>query len=415
MKRLFSIIACVIALASLWAAWIDAPVTRDVNGLRMSVLAGAEAVQGIGAYALAVVLLLVAALVALREPWRRWLCWVGVAVVLLALTVPLQMAFGNPDRLRALALENDQYRKMMEFSAAYLPLNRGVEPTFWPRLELGTVWDRFISSCYFLGLGWYLLVAGGLLLLLTGLAYLPQAKARVLTALQALAAVALGMLLFVIQPLRAQRQLQQALVLRGEGQLEKAIQRFQNAMHRDSWWRLGPEVPRQIGELHEQLGRTDTGEFHLYNGFQMERKNLIPSALFEYQRAAETPALRKIGQRETARMLVEQGLRHYRNAVVGSALLSWQEALRADPRQMQAFYYMARAHYDQANLAVALEANQILLSRTSHRLVQANVHANLGDCYQKLGSFAQARAEYEMSKKLDNTQNFRSLIGLVGQ
>lgn len=415
MKTLCFILGILLVLASLLAPWIDSPVGRDVNGLRLSALGEATAARGVGAYALATGLLVVLAVVARRQAADRLQCWLAVALLLVALCVPLGIAFGHPDRLRTLASENEQYRKILEFSTAYLPLNRGTEPTFWPKLDLSNAWSRFVSAWYFVSVGWYVLVTGAAIMLGAGLAYLPRAKMRWNFIAQGFLATAIVTALFVVAPLRAQRSINRALLLRAEGKLEDAISSFEAAMARDVWWQLGPEVPRQIGELHEILGRKDTGEYQLYAGYQLERQNHVPAALFAYQQAADTPATHKIGQREAARLKIEEGLRFYRNGVFDAAISSWRDAIRGDARQLQAFYYIARAQYDVANYPAAIEANILLLTRVSSKIVQANLHSNLGDCYQKQELFAEARAEYDRSKTLDSAQNFRSWMGLVGR
>ena len=118
---------------------------------------------------------------------------------------------------------------------------------------------------------------------------------------------------------------------------------------------------------------------------------------------------------EAARVKIDEGLRFYRNGVTEAAISAWRDGIRGDPRQVQAFYYLARAQYDTANYPAAIEANVLLLNRLSSKILQANLHSNIGDCYQKLELFAQARAEYDRSKTLDSAQNFRSWIGLVGK
>lgn len=416
MKTLVLVIGFAFVLVSLPATWVSAPVSKDISGLRLSVLGESTATKGqpVGAYAFLAVITLVVTFVARRQAMDRLLCWMGVTLLLLALTVPMQLAFGIPDRLRVLALENDSYRNMQQFSNVYLPLNRGVEPTYWASLDLASVAGRLISGWYFLGLGWYLFVAGGLIVFAGGLWQLSRTRLRLITIAQAMAAGATVALLYLVSPLRAQLDINRALILRAHGQLQDAIAHFRNAMDEDDWWRLGPEVPRQIGELHDLTGTRDTGEYRLFHGYQLERNGQTDDAVYEYKQAVLFPGLRKVGLREAARLSVDEGLRFYRQGVIGSAITAWQDAVQNDPHQLQALYYTARAQYDLASYADAITANRDLLHRTSNQIVLANLHSNLGDCYQKLGDYPKAHAEYDLSNTLDKTQNFRSLIGLVG-
>ncbi len=171
MKTLCFILGIVLVVASLFAPWLDSPVGRDVNGLRLSALGDATAASGVGAYGVVTGILVVLAIVVRRQPADRLLCWLGLALLMVALCVPLGIAFGNPERLRTLTLENEQYRKIVEFSTAYLPLNRGTEPTFWPKLDLSTVWNRFVSAWYFVSVGWYGLAVGAAAVFGVGLTY----------------------------------------------------------------------------------------------------------------------------------------------------------------------------------------------------------------------------------------------------
>ena len=137
-------------------------------------------------------------------------------------------------------------------------------------------------------------------------------------------------------------------------------------------------------------------------------------ALFEYRRAAGQDETAVVARNEISRLLIDMGIDRYAEGNTLSATTVWRKAIDQDPGQIQALYYLARAYYDLTQYEKALAINEQVLGRTSNWIVVANTYANLGDCYQKLGAFGQARISYTLSIRTDSRQNFRALMSLVG-
>jgi tetratricopeptide (TPR) repeat protein len=332
----------------------------------------------------------------------------------LSLYAPIQMAYGQPERLRTLLVEHDQYRKIVSFTGADLPINRGVEPTFEPSVNLTTVWNRFQAAEYFMSEGWDLLLAGTFLIFLIALRQFKD-RTRLEICLCTLSIYAGILVWSVCGPLAGEYEVRRALIDDLEGRVEMAVLRYQLALKWDRWYRLRPSVFVQIGELHAKSGRTDTAEYHLYRGTVEEASQHMSEAIYENETAGTMSGqLREIGRREAARVAAEYAVALYAEDAVGGAMTNWQTALQNDPRQFYALFCLCRAYHELAAYPKSIEIGRELLKLCSNSLILANVHSNLADDFEKLGNFPEARFHYAISEKLDDDRNFRAYNGLTG-
>ncbi len=409
-------IGFILAAAGLPAAWLDFPLGPDRSGLALPVMG--DFAESIGpsliSYGAAAGLFLIGGLISWLRSRPKISGFMAAGLFLLVLTVPLQVAYGKPGWLRALAFEHEQQRNILHFSNRYLQPNRGSEPDFRPGLNLETVPDRLGSAWKFLAIGWYCAMAGGLMMILAAAARLPVHEARRQIFLPTPAAYGLLLLIFVFRPLMAEAQLRQAEIAMSHGRSVEAASRYQKAAVWDAWYPSDPESLRRIGGLHAGLGRTDTGEYHLYQGYRFENQDNDSLARFEYQRAAEQATTSRIGREEAARLAIKKGLQQYADGETFSATAAWEDAMGKNPSQIQPLYYLAQAYYVQSSYRKAIEMNQRLTQRVSNRLILAQIYANMGDGYQKLGEFEQARNYYRLSLQMDRQQNFRALASLAG-
>jgi tetratricopeptide (TPR) repeat protein len=366
-------------------------------------------------YGCLIVLLLAISGLALlaKAPRAFWL--ISASLLGVTLYAPIQIAYTQPERLRTLLLEHDQYRKVIAFTNQDMPVNRGVEPTFEAGVDLTTVWDRFEAAKYFLSQGWNLLLGGSLAIFVLAHFRLDR-RLRLPACLAALTVYVVVLVISVSGAVVGEIAVRRALVDDLEGRIAESLSRYRTALKHDRWYRLRPYVYRQIGELQAKSGVTDTAEYHLYEGTVQEQSHHMPLAIFENETAASlSPELREIGLEESARVAATYAASLHQEKAIGGAITYWQRAIRNDPRQFFALYSLGRAYHELAAYQKAVEICQELMLRCSNPLILANIHSNLADAFEKLGQFAEARVHYALSEKLDDDRNFRAYNSLTGQ
>jgi tetratricopeptide (TPR) repeat protein len=417
MKTPLTVFGCALAAVGLVLKWLNNSITHAITALNFPLFGGIEQRPKfvVASYGVMIALLLAAGLAAhlLRRP--RAFCFAAAAALAITLFAPLHLAFANPARMRSLIIEHDQYRKIYGFANIELPLNRGVEPTFDPNLDLTTVWDRFQAARDFLTLGWSLIATGAAISFAMALLALRSRRERWLV-IGTFAAVAVcACAITAAQPVLAEWNFHRALLHDARGDLAEARACYSAAIAHDAWYRLGPYAYRQIGEIDAKFGRRDTAEFHLYQGSLAENQNLFPQAIFEYQRAAALGGFARVAHQEAARTAALYAAQLYAQGAIGEAIASWELALREDDRQLLALFCIARGYHALAQYPKSIETNLHFMKLCANPLILANVHSNLGDAYEKLGQFPEARRHYAIAQKLDNDRNFRAYNSLAGQ
>ena len=416
MRLAFLALSAALILMGLGASWIDFPIRKDVGSFAFPIwgsLSGSNHFEP-GSFGLLITFLVIGSLLAFITSRSKVLLGCAAGLLLISILIPFQIAYGDPSWLRALADEHNQYQRIQGFSDDYLPSNRGEKPTLSLDLEFESPLDRLSSSWYFLGLGWYLFLSGSLILAALSMGRIQnRAEGRTIAFTSAFL-VTLLLFLILARPLIAEHQLELALEAQANGQTDEALHHYNNVLRWDSWYQWGPEIPRKIGSLHTGLHFTDSAEYHLYRGYVLEMQGMDPSALFEYQQFSEISES-TVGQRESTRLLISLGLERYAEGKKVSAIDAWERALQKDPKQIQAAFYLARAYYDLAQYQKAILMNQGVMKQVTDTHILTHVYANLGDCYQKVGAFFEARTHYNLSMEIDDVQNFRAVMSLAGR
>lgn len=410
------IIGALCVLVSLALRWIDFPITKDFSSVRIPILQNLEASPPracLFSYGVLAAVLLPAGLVA-RRWWAGAWCAAGTALLALALLSVLQVACSHPSTLRRLASEEWQYEQIRKFASTRFPVKADLAPKPAPHRERSAVTRRLAAAWSFHGAGWHLQLAGATLVFFGGLHHLRgrRGKAAVISGI-ALAALAI---VFIAKPIAAQLQFERGALAHSRGDPRDALARFERALHLDRWHVLGPEGLSEIGRAREGLRQEGSPEWRLHRASVLERRGEAEAALFEYRRAAAEAAgtLRRIGREEAARLGVALGLRDFLENNHATAVSRWEEALKNDPRQFQAAFYLIHGNYELARYDAAIAAGEGLMTNLSNRFVRAGVFAVAGHCYARLEDPTRARASYLKCFRLDTELSNWATNALAG-
>ena len=138
--------------------------------------------------------------------------------------------------------------------------------------------------------------------------------------------------------------------------------------------------------------------------------------MFHFNQAMEkgSEAQAYVAKNRLGWLYIYNGLTNYKTGNRGEAIAVWKKAIEVNPAQHQAHYYLAKAYFDMGLYEEAVQENQKFLKRSYNTIFNAGVYANLGDCYSKLQDHQKAREFYYRSLALDDEQNYRAWMGLVG-
>lgn len=343
---------------------------------------------------------------------------IGIAALLLGITFIAKLACFHSNLLELLIDINDQHAKLLLFSTIHLPPNNlGYEPTYIPGFKTDYLLDRFEAAFYFASWGWYLTMAGGLLLLSTGLygGREEEEKGRFVKIGSVLLLLVLYSLGLVMPDLLAEyRQLKGDSYL-AQGKYEAALEEYSAALSLNDQLFYHKLFRENLGEVYYKLGRVDKPEYYIYRGelLNMEGKSL--STLDAYERALQMSPEDPVIKRLLVSFYIQQGLDYFNTGSNKySAIQSWKNALELDPNQVQAHFYMGKAYFDTGNYEQGILENQTFIAQSINSILKANAYSNIGDGYVKLERFNEARAAYLMSRSLDRILNNRMTDSLAG-
>jgi hypothetical protein len=319
--------------------------------------------------------------------------------------------------------ENAQYASMMSFSRRNLPVNYGIEPSFQinlaaetvqMNLSTETVMNRLATAVYFMSWGWWICLTGDLFLLI---AYLKISGRRSRRWVALTTSAMLATQGIVLSTSCAAQYLQE----RGDrdmarGGYTEALQRYEAAQRLDRQLARSERSHLHLGDAYYQLGIFSHPNARFYLGDRYAQAMNFDAALAEYLLAAQeasTP-LQEIIHKRITWTYISMGLMQYRKGQIGPASGWWEVALAFDPAQLQAAYFLVKAYFDQGRYEQSIATARFLLRRSRDPLLNANVQANLGDCYWRLNDFTKARAAYAASMLLDSFANLRIFKSLGG-
>jgi predicted negative regulator of RcsB-dependent stress response len=337
----------------------------------------------------------------------------GVAGLGLCTFLVLHLTFGDP-LFWKLVDENEQYAQMMAFSARFLPGNFGSEPMFQPALSTESVLDRLATAAYFMSHGWWTCLMGSILLLAGALTVGGWRSVRWVVATFLVVFGSLGLIFF--EGFAAQHLQARGDKDLGRGHFAEAIQRYQAAQELDPQLLKHERVHLRLGEAYDRLGMASHPSVHFYRGDFYSQQGDWEAAVVAYRLAARKASgpLAEVLKRRTARAYVAMGLAQYRQDNTGHAVALWEKAATFEPDQLLTTYFLTKAYFDQGRYEQSITMARLLLARSRNQLVNANVHANIGDDYWRLQDYNSARNAYQAALQLDPFANFRIIKSLGG-
>jgi tetratricopeptide (TPR) repeat protein len=200
------------------------------------------------------------------------------------------------------------------------------------------------------------------------------------------------------------------------GQFGRAISRYECAQQWNPQLAKSDRVHSRLGEAYFHIGRASHPNARFYLGDRYAQTRDFKTAIAEYRsvlQEASTP-LKEVNEKRLAWTIIDRGMALFRRGGVGPATAEWERALAYDGSQYQAVYFLSKAYFDQSRYEQSVTMSQLLLSQSRNPVLNANVHANIGDSYWKLKDYDRARIAYQLSMKLDSQGNFRGYKGLGG-
>ncbi len=380
-----------------WLAWIEAPLSGRIPTPCSRL----------------VFLLAVLALVAAVRRSHVLAAMSGAATLAVCAYALGHLASADP-RLWTLADENAQYRHIARFSLTQLPGNLGSDPELRGPVFVRTPQGQVRAAARFTGPGFWISVMAGLLLILSALAAVPHRAALWAGATGVVAAsVWLALLAGPILGLIREEQARRSIAL---GQYPQAIQLCLRALQLSPQLRASVRLRLRIGQALLAQGIPNDPCARLYLAEQQQQAGRLEAARAELQllaTAAPSP-IDTITSRRLAWLDVDAGLKHYRRHHLVSAVADWEAALRHDPAQAQAAFYLGRAYFDLGRYRDSITTCHLVLGNVHHPIVRSDTEANLGDSLTRLGKYSQARRAYEMASRLDSKDNFRVIKSLGG-
>jgi tetratricopeptide (TPR) repeat protein len=414
----FIALACIgLVLQTKWVAFT---LSKQITGLHLSLLGyiPQHHVNPLLSYGfVAALLFALAAVVYSRRHWRA-LSLVGALMLLVALFAVSQMAFLHSVLLRDLLDEEIEAKGAAVFSRRYLPTNAGSEASDAIGIKgvpTDTVWQRLLAAWYFMGFGWYVMVAGGLCAFLCGVCRMPAGRGRPhLVTVSAFSAVLL-LIVCSARPLLAHLAVVRGQEAESKGDPDRAIHEYRQAMQLDNWFAINTDLYQRIGAIDYNFGRTETLEYGVYYAELMLAENNYPAAIAEYERLMQTAGAHTgFLKTRTFGIWNAYGTQLYEAGAVGAACAAWQSVLALDRKQWLAVYSLSTAYFDTGRYQESIDLILEMLKDLADPQLRANLNSNMGDAYTRLGDYQHAHLAYRYSYLVDNILNWRALMSLVG-
>ena len=410
------IVGSVLVFASAALKWVYFPFSRHPFGFQLPLLRNLELIPHFSllSYGVVGIAVLTTGLV-LRRRSATYLALAGAILIALWVAAPCQIAFQQPALLGRLIAETQELPMIRGFAKTYLTPNYGPAEDYPKRFDIDTLWGRFLAADSFLGLGWYCLGIGSLLIGIYSIARLPaEERMRAL----ALSRIPASVVIILLTPsLIGQHYFTGACTAQAQGAREKTITYYRRAMWFDRWRAHDINIYAAIGDLERLSGLSkDSPEKHISKAREFKEGREYESAVFELARAADWGgAVAPVARAESARTRVDFGIALYRGGGIGAAVTQWQQALVEEPVHQQGITFLiARGNYDLGRYQASLDVVKGVLRASADIPVRANAHSLAGDCYMKLGRDVDARDSYNLSLKEDMYENFWGMSRLTG-
>lgn len=409
MKRLLLIAAVILAFTGSNMTWIERPVLSGVNAFNIHMIPGFGYSPSFGITAILLSALLLAGIF-IRSSYLR--IWVGIAGVMLSIIFFANVAFLDPARFKAISDEVDTYQSVMTFSRAFLPPNLGIEPAYSLDIKPEQLMDRLQFIWHIMGWGWFIFTGGTILWLLI-VGKKEWFKKNIVYIILALLISSIPSVPYMV----SKYYIGKANAHWSDGNYNRAVEEFESAKDVNPALGYSRFYNVNLGRMYYYLGRGDNFYYYLYTGMVYDGERRTTEAEDAYLKAVEmsrgTPSSAVIRNQYTD-FLIRRGLFELRRKRSGTAQAYLGKAVEITPDNFSAHYILAKVLYDISQFEQAIAVNKYILQISMNPMLNANVNANIGDCYSKLGEYNRAREFYEIALELDRYANFRVFEDLGG-
>jgi tetratricopeptide (TPR) repeat protein len=399
--------ASVLLLVGSVVGWLEDPLSGGMRGFQIPFFEK----FGWISFGLLGILAFVAGVVSLLRKAVTLRVAAGIFAVWLSVFFVFHLAIADSRLLNSLVDSNNEYFDMMRFSAKYLPLNVGTEPSL-VKLSRNTISDRLFAAWHFLDWGWYLVLAAGLVW-----ALVPLPTGRLL----ARGGLFLGFLLIssilgIYPSLSARLHIARGDNYLYQGLYQNAIQEYGKACQWDGKVLLEMPIHHDVGMAYYYLNRVDETDCHIYLGDILADEKKREEAQYHYRKAMSQGSAeeRAVAAKALSGLFIGEGLTAFDKSMKGDAIRAWEEASRIFPENESPLYFLSKAYFDVAMNHLAIDRGLQILRLSKSDILNSNICANLGDCYFSLRDYNHARVYYEKARNLDNYKNYRILKSLGG-
>jgi len=399
--------------AVIFCKWVAFPLSNQLRGFRFSPMGYSIAHPFLFSYGACAALLIVIWAIAFQFKAARVLCLTGIALLALAVTTLMQVAFYDPTLLKRLADEATQVQLATYFLVQYLPPNPWIEPARWRFLTFDSLAERIWSAWYFLSFGWYAALAAGVVTLSSGCAL---SSSRQRNRMLILGAMVLAGVFAILSwsHIRARMALDRGAYALSTGRSQQALEDYRRAMRLDGWNQLNPDIYARIGEIESSAGKQNSFEYRVYHAESLVSQNDYPSAIAEYrQLAANHDSPRWIPARESE-LWTTYGQNLLNTGATGAAVAAFENALSIDPNNWLAALCLSRGYFLSGRYQQTIDLSTRLLEQLSDPQFRANLLCDLGDAQTRLGNLAAAHVAYRRAWSIDEKLARRTLTSLVG-
>jgi len=348
----------------------------------------------------------------------RVLFYLGVLLFLGSLCFVGNIVCTNAGIYEALLEQSLQGQYLSTFSAEHL--NGSAQYLdFHKALTADSLFHKAQGSLQFIGMGWYAALAGALCVIRAGYQQCPPTRRwDVLVALLMVCLLSTGL---AGPTLKAEYDRIQGDLFLAQGDLQSAVARYASAVSWDSNLAANTRYTFHLGAAYHRLGWTDRAEARLYLGDNYLAMKAFPEAIRAYEAAVAQRAGFPLARRKYVEALVTIGLEEYAAGKQYTAHAHWQRVLDIDPKRFEVHFFLAKSYLDihTQQQGLALREAQEALTRTTNKLVRADLYNMLGDLYYKQREFVTARemytlsqGQYQLVKKIINFGAMKGLQGL---
>ena len=417
-------LAAALLVAGATSGWLDTPLGGSVPGHRVPLNVDALAGQPAGSPRpllsfglLCAVATILAVCAAVGRAPRVFAAHVGAAILLLVLTFPVVVLARSAALLEALTAQGrdrEAIRRFAEFVGGY---SAGLPP-----LELAgtaTLADRVSTTLQVTGWGWWLTLAGAVVLIAVGLGGRLSAG-RIAGGLGWAAALAVVVAVIAGPAVVAEYQWMAGDTAYATGRYGDALARYDRVVQWAPWLHDNPALRYRRGAAEFWLAGPTSAAARGFLADNLRRNGDVDSAVDLVGRATlEEPGLAWL-RRNIAETYAEQGVREARRSEqFATPAARWLRAREIDPGLVRVHYYLAHAYYrahgrDQEP-AIGEASHLITLVRDPG--IRSDLLALVGDCHFKAERDDEARTHYRRALAtvpLFSRVNLQAQKGLLG-